>query len=109
MATKKKTAKKEKPRLSLRLESVMRCDYNTLDLFIEKVTGHAFESWSVEEWDRDSYNRYVVNSDMEKWDSVNWEHFKKTGESGSHTLRAILNGLAHEGYIQTGIYLFDTL
>ena len=100
--------RKNAPRLSLRLESVMRCDYNTLDLFIQKVTGHEFESWAVEEWQRNTYNRYVVTTDMEKWDKVNWDHFKKTGESGSHTLRAILNGLAHDGHIQSGIYLFDT-
>ena len=109
MMAAKKTAKKEQPRLSLRLETIYRCDYNALDQFVKTVTGHEFESWATEEWASNSFNRYVVNGEMEKWDSVNWDHFKKTGESGSHTLRAILNGLAHEGHIQTGIYLFDTL
>jgi len=101
---------KKKPIISLplRMETVLRCDYNTLDQFIKKVTGKTYESWAAEEWNRNSYNRYHVSGDMETWDMVNWKEFKRTGKYTTHSLRAILNGLASEGHIQTGIYLFDT-
>ena len=90
------------------MEMVLSCDYHTLDQFIKKVTGHEYESWAAEEWGRNTHNRYHVSGDMDTWDKVNWQAFKKTGEYTNHSLRAILNGLAHEGHIQTGIYLFDT-
>jgi hypothetical protein len=99
---------KNAPRLALRLESVMRCDYHTLDQFIENVTGHKYESASSEEWARNGFHRYAVNGEMEGQDAANWKHFKKTGKYKNYTLRAILNGLASEGYLQTGLYLFDT-
>ena len=102
-------AKKGKaPSLHLRLETTYRCDYNALDIFVKEVTGHDFSSWETEEWSRDSYNRFVVNGELDKHDKKVWENFKKSGKNELYTLRAILNGLANEGRIQTGIYLIDT-
>lgn len=86
----------------------MRCDADTLDQFIKKVTGHKYESAESEDWSRNSFHRYVVNGELEAQDAAQWSHFKKTGKYKSYALRSILNGLAHEGYIQTGLYLFDT-
>ena len=102
------TKKKPIVSLSLRMETVLRCDYYTLDEFIKKVTGKTYSCHNAERSNRNSVNRYQVSGDMETWDKVNWQRFKKTGEYTDHSLRAILNGLASEGYIQTGIYLFDT-